>query len=152
MTTHMGDESAVNRLKRALLSGDAETVEEELATFTQNVLSYHDTARRPEQVYQAFVIGLLATVEPEYQVRSNRESGKGRPDVIIRPKQPGKPGAVLELKVAKPGKKTLEQALSEGVTQIQERDYARELMAAGANPVYAFAVAFDGKEVRVLAV
>jgi hypothetical protein len=152
MEGRMGGESAVERLKRALLSGDAEALEEELGAFTQNVLSYHDTARRPEQVYHAFVIGLLAALEPEYEVRSNRESGKGRPDVIIRPKKPGKPGAVLELKVAKAGKKTLEQALAEGVAQIQERDYARELRAAGASPVYAFAVAFDGKEARVVAV
>ena len=148
----LGGDRAVERLKRALLTGDAEALEEELGAFTQNVLSYHDTARRPEQVYHAFVIGLLATLEPEYEVRSNRESGKGRPDVIIRPKQAGKPGAVLELKVAKPGKKTLAQALDEGVAQIQERDYASEFRAAGASPVYAFAVAFDGKEARVVGV
>jgi hypothetical protein len=149
MEGRMGSESAVDRLKRALLSGDAEALEEELAAFTQSVLSYHDIARRPENVYHAFVIGLLATLEPDYEVRSNRESGKGRPDVIIRPKQAGRPGALLELKVARPGKKTLEQALAEGAAQIRELDYASELIAAGANPVHAFAVAFDGKDVRV---
>jgi hypothetical protein len=146
----LGGDSAVDRLKRALLTGDAEALEEELGAFTQNVLSYHDTARRPEQVYHAFVIGLLATLEPEHEVRSNRESGKGRPDVIIRPKQAGRPGAVLELKVARPGKKTLDEALAEGVAQIRDRDYASELRAAGASPVHAFAVAFDGKDVRVV--
>ena len=103
-------------------------------------------------MYHAFVIGLLATLEPEYEVRSNRESGRGRPDVTIRPRQAGRPGAVLELKVARPGKKTLDQALAEGVAQIQERDYASELRAAGASPVHAFAVAFDGKVARVLGV
>ena len=61
--------------------------------------------------------GLLAVLEPGYQVRSNRESGKGRPDVIVRPMAAGKPGVVLELKVAKAGKKTLEQALDEGVAK-----------------------------------
>src|SRR5262249_11565321 len=86
----LGGDHAVDRLKRALLGGDAEALEEELAAFTKSVLSYHDTARRPEQVYHAFVIGLLATLDPEYEVRSNRESGKGRPDVLVRPKHPGK--------------------------------------------------------------
>ena len=148
----LGGDSAVDRLKRALLGGDAEGLEEELGAFTRNVLSYHDTAGRPEQVYHAFVIGLLATLEPSYEVRSNRESGKGRPDVLVRPKQAGTPGAVLELKVARPGKKTLEEALAEGVAQIRERDYASELRAAGASPVHAFAVAFDGKVVRVVGV
>ncbi len=152
MATRMGGERDVDRLTRALLTGDTESLEEELSTFTLNALSYHDTARRPEQVYHAFVIGLLATLEPEYEVRSNRESGKGRPDVIIRPKHAGKPGVVMELKVAKAGKKTLDQALAEGVLQIQERGYKSELVAAGASPVFGFVVAFDGKDVRVVGV
>ena len=155
MSDRMGGEGAVLRMKRALLAGDAEALEEELAAFIGNVLSHHDVTRphggapRPERVYHAFVIGLLATLEPEYEVRSNRESGLGRPDVMLRPKQAGKPGIVLELKVAKPGKTTLEQALAEGVAQIRERDYARELRAAGASPVHGFAIAFDGKHVRI---
>jgi hypothetical protein len=56
---------------------------------------------------------------------------------------------VLELKVARPGKKTLDQALAEGLDQLRSKDYAAELRAAGAAPVHAFAVAFDGREVRV---
>jgi hypothetical protein len=152
MADRMGGEASERRLTRALLGGDAETLEEELGAFTRNVLSYHDTARRPEQVHHAFVIGLLAALDPEYEVRSNRESGKGRPDVLVRPKRAGNPGAVLELKVARAGKKTLDEALAEGAAQIRARDYAGELRAAGASPVHAFAVAFDGKDVRVLGV
>jgi hypothetical protein len=148
----------VRRLTRALLEGDAEALEEQLQAFTTNLLSYHDTRLRPEQVYQAFVIGLLATLEPDYQVRSNRESGTGRPDVVIRPRVPGKPGVILELKVARPGKKTPKKALAEGLAQIRAHDYGAELRAAGAprpaagaTPVHAFAVAFDGKRVSVRA-
>jgi hypothetical protein len=161
-----GGESGVERLKNALFKGDAEGLEEELQAFTTNLLSYHDVAARgvssaetrpapisprirPEQVYHAFVIGLLATLEPEYEVRSNRESGRGRPDVMIRPRKTGKPGVVLELKVAKAGVKTPEAALEEGITQIREREYTAELRAAGAQPAHAFVVAFDGKRVWV---
>ena len=137
-------------LTGALLSGDAETFEEELQAFVTNILSYHDPGKlRPERVYHGFLVGLLAVLEPGHQVRSNRESGEGRPDVLIRPTQPGKPGVVLELKVAKPGKKTLEQALSEGLAQVRTAGYDAELRAAGAAPVLRFAVAFDGKVVRV---
>lgn len=151
MSEQLGSERDVERLTQALLSGDAEAVEEELSKFTERVLSYHDLSRRPEQVYHAFVLGLLATLEPDYEVRSNRESGKGRPDVIIRSRRAGRPGAVLELKVARPEKTTLEQALSEGLEQIEGQNYAAELRAVGASPVHAFAVAFDGKIVRVRA-
>lgn len=70
---------------------------------------------------------------------------------MIRPRKAGKPGVVLELKVVKPGVKTLDAALDEGLAQIRDRDDAAELRAAGASPVHAFAVAFDGKHVRVRA-
>ena len=148
MSGHGGD---LERLTRGLLGGDAEVLEEELQAFVENLLSYHDGAVRPEQVYQGFVIGLLAVLEPGHRVRSNRESGRGRPDVLVIPAKPGMPGVVLELKVAKAGRKTLEQALEEGVAQIGARGYAAELEAAAAEPVYRFAVAFDGKVVRVRA-
>jgi len=148
-----GHGGSLDKLTRALLGGDAERFEEQLQAFVTNVLSYHDPgALDPERVYQGFVVGLLAVLEPVYQVRSNRESGKGRPDVLIRPMQPGKAGVVLELKVARPGKKTLEQALSEGLAQLRAKDYAAELRSMGAAPIHAFTVAFDGKEVRVLPV
>jgi Predicted AAA-ATPase/PD-(D/E)XK nuclease superfamily len=151
LAQRLGDTGDVAELTRALLEGDAEALEEQLQAFTTNLLSYHDTRLRPEQVYHAFVIGLLATLEPDYRVRSNRESGTGRPDVIILPTRPGRPGVILELKVAKPGKKTPEKALAEGLEQIRTNDYGAELRAVGANPVHAFAVAFDGKSVSVRA-
>jgi hypothetical protein len=139
-------------LTEALLEGDAEGFEEQLQAFITDVLSYHDPGKlHPERVYQGFLVGLLAVLEPGHQVRSNRESGKGRSDVMIRPTRPGDPGVVLELKVARAGKKTLDQALAEALAQLQTRDYAAELRASGAAPVHAFALAFDGKEVRVRA-
>jgi Predicted AAA-ATPase/PD-(D/E)XK nuclease superfamily len=147
-----GHGGGVDRLTRALLGGDAEQVEEQLQAFVTNMLSYHDPGSLdPERVYHGFVVGLLAVMEGTHEVRSNRESGGGRPDVLIRPRRAGDPGAVLELKVARPRKKTLKQALSEGLSQLAGMDYGAELRASGATPVHAFAVAFDGKTVRVAA-
>jgi hypothetical protein len=165
MTDQLGaGKLGIARLKKAMFEGDAEGLSEALGAFTSRVLSYHDLmARRdqakgptlrvlrvlPEQVMHVFVLGLLATLEPEYEVRSNRESGAGRPDVMIRARAAGKPGVVLELKVAKPKVKSPEAALREGLAQIRERGYTAELLAAGSSPVHAFAVAFDGKRVWV---
>ena len=147
-----GHGGSLDELCDALLGGNAELLEEQLQAFVTNVLSFHDTGTvKPERVYHGFVVGMLAVLEPGYQVRSNRESGHGRPDVMVRPMQPGKPGVVLELKVARPGKKTLAQALAEGLAQLRMNDYGAELRAAGAPEVHAFAVAFDGKHVRVRA-
>jgi hypothetical protein len=147
-----GHGADLDALTRALLEGDAPAFERQLQAFARNVLSYHDAGTRgPEHLYQGFVLGLLPVLEPSWRVRSNRESGAGRPDVMITPAQAGQPGVLLELKVARPGEKTLEAALAEGLLQIEARGYDAELRAAGAAPVHAFAVAFDGKDVRVLA-
>jgi hypothetical protein len=139
---------AVDRLVAALLGGDAEALEDQLQTIADTLLSYQDPVR-PEQLYHGLILGLLATMEPGHRVRSNRESGEGRPDVMVLPRDPGKPGAVLELKVAKPGRRTPEQALEEGIRQIVDKDYRAELQRLGADPVHAFSVAFDGKRVWV---
>ncbi|HSO00538.1 MAG TPA: AAA family ATPase [Candidatus Nanopelagicales bacterium] len=145
-----GRGGSLEALQAALLSGDAAGLEAQLQAFAESLLSYHDVGgATPEQFYHGFVLGLFAAPEPEYQVRSNRESGEGRPDVMVRPARAGGPGVVLELKVARAGKKTLEEALEEGARQIRERGYAGELAAAGVAPVFAMAVAFDGKTVRV---
>lgn len=69
---------------------------------------------------------------------------------MILPSKAGKPGVVLELKVVRKG--TLEQALEKAAKQIRERDYPAEARAAGAEPLYSFAVAFDGKDLRVMGV
>jgi hypothetical protein len=114
------------------------------------MLSYHDIGGPdPERFYHGLVIGLLAALEPDYEVRSNRESGNGRPDVLIRPRRAGKPGVVLELKAARKGERTMKQALNEGLRQLQENDYAAELRAAGVEKIHRMAIAFDGKKVLV---
>jgi hypothetical protein len=142
----------LERLTRALLAGDAATFQAQLQAFATNVLSYHDTGLPdPEKLYHGFLLGLLAVLEPHHLVRSNRESGQGRPDVQIRPAVPGQPGVLLELKVARPGHTTLDEALAQGLAQIAQKGYAAELRAAGAQPIHALAVAFDGKTVRVQA-
>jgi hypothetical protein len=149
MRGHGGD---LQQLASALLGGDEERLQEQLQAFATNLLSYHDGGVYPEHLYHGFIVGLLAVLEPEYQVRSNRESGMGRPDVLIRPSRPGLPGVALELKVARAArKKTLEQALDEGLEQLRRNDYTAELRAAGASPVHAFVNACDGKHVRVRA-
>jgi hypothetical protein len=148
-----GQGASSNRLIEALLGGDAELLEAQLGSLLANVMSHHDfpASDLPERFYQAFLLGLLCALEPEFRVRSNRESGHGRPDVQIFPSQAGRPGVVLELKVAR-GKTSLDAALAEGVAQARKRDYAAELVAAGAAPVHGFGLAFDGKQLRVAAV
>jgi Predicted AAA-ATPase/PD-(D/E)XK nuclease superfamily len=132
-------------LSAALLSGDAPTLEALLERLLLTVMSYQDPAgREPEKLYHGFVLGLLVQLEAEYEVRSNRESGYGRADVLVRPRAPGRPGVVLELKVPQRGE-TPEQALVAAARQVRDRRYAAELLAAGASPVHELVAVFDGK-------
>jgi hypothetical protein len=143
----------VDAVARALLEGDAATTEALLGDLVRNVLSLHDTGTgptAPERVYHAFVLGLLAHLEPEYRVRSERESGYGRSDVLIIPRERGRPGAVLELKrVLEDRGESVDDALASARQQIAERDYAAELRTAGAHPIHTVAIAFAGKRVWV---
>jgi hypothetical protein len=104
----------------------------------------------PEQVYHVFVVGLLLGLQPRYLVRSNRESGGGRYDVMVIPRTPGQPGVVLELKVRNRQKRETEKgAMAAALRQLRERDYAAELRACGADPIHEIGVVFDGKRVSV---
>jgi Predicted AAA-ATPase/PD-(D/E)XK nuclease superfamily len=142
---------SLDTLLAALLAGDGGRLETLLSAFALESFSYHDLGGpRPEQFYQGLMLGLLASLVPDFEVRANRESGKGRADMILRPRRTGKPGIVLELKVAR-SRAALKRALDEGMAQIQEMGYAAELTSAGVAPVRCIVVAFDGKEVRVKA-
>ncbi len=175
----LGGASEVDDLLRAILSGDAETCEASLGGLLQS-LSVHDVAARrptgtraadsskntisadtgvgpeaeivwtPEQVYHVFVVSLLLGLQPRFAVRSNRESGSGRYDVMILPRTPGQPGVVLELKVRNRRKReTAKSAMAAALRQLRERDYAAELRACGADPIHEMGIVFDGKQVRV---
>jgi len=138
--------SPLHVLSQAMLSGATSTFERELGALLKNGMSSFDFGHRPiEAIYHAFVIGLLLHMEPTHRVRSNRESGFGRADVLILPRTPG-PGAVLELKVIDTDyEETREQALESAVAQLTDRDYAAEVRAGGATSVHQYAVVFDGK-------
>ncbi len=169
----LGGERQVDDLLRAVLSGDAEECER-LLEILLGSLSIHDVAVRrspaerdrrideelttdvaltemtPEQIYHVFVVGLLLGLQPRYVVRSNRESGRGRYDVMIAPRTPGQPGVVIELKVPdRRRSETLETAMAAALRQIRERDYAAELRACGAEPIHEMGIVFDAKSVLV---
>lgn len=136
--------STLRHLVTALFSGDADIIDDALGTILRQMLSFHDFGGKAvEAVYQAFIVGMLIHLQPTHRVYSNREAGLGRADVLIIPRTPG-PGAVLELKRIL-SRETPEQALDRACAQLIDRDYASEVLAAGATSVYQYGVVFDGK-------
>jgi hypothetical protein len=151
LEAQVGGSEEVEELLAALLRGDAPVVERRLSQMVKVNASYFDTAGpEPERFYHGLVVGLLAGLGPRYEVRSNRESGFGRCDVMVLPKTAGQPGVVLELKrVESEAGETVEKALAGALGQIKARDYAAELRERGAAPIWEMAAVFDGKRAYV---
>ncbi|MDQ2087041.1 AAA family ATPase [Herbivorax sp. ANBcel31] len=142
---------SVNEMLKALLSGDIYTFYEIFARTVRNVLSYNDVGEdRAESFYHAFVLGMLVYIDKEYDIKSNRESGYGRYDVMIIPKDKSKKGIIIEFKkVDKYENETIQTALEAALKQIEDKKYDEELKGLGINDIVKIGIAFKGKEVKV---
>ncbi|MBQ9058209.1 MAG: PD-(D/E)XK nuclease domain-containing protein, partial [Atopobiaceae bacterium] len=106
--------------------------------------------------YHGLVLGLLASLRGRYAVESNRESGKGRYDIMLVPvkdAQATDPAIIIEFKVFDPRRETtLEDTATRALAQIDERAYATTLIERGfsADSILSYGIAFRGKEVLVL--
>ena len=139
--------TGVKQMQYALTQGEGDLFEEMIQKYLLNSMSMFDLpSDEPEKSYYLFVLGLLVTLSDVYEVISNRESGYGRYDIMLVPKDVKKRGIVIEFKrVAK--KESLEQAAEAAVEQISEKQYAHELKRRGISTITGFGIAFKGKEV-----
>ncbi len=122
--------------------------------FQQSVLdhmSFFDvTGKNPERVYHAYVLGLLVGLDATHEVKSNRESGFGRYDVCIIPRDHFNPGFIIEFKVFSKRDKTLEAAAQLALEQIEGHKYDTELRARGIQHIIKLAIVFDKKDVLIV--
>ena len=137
-------------LINALLSKDTNLFGEILGECVLHTLSVHDVERREvERVYQAFLLGILVSLTPDYEVTSNKESGYGRYDICIVPlKNKTAPSIILELKSIRISE-TAETALVSALKQIEDKQYEASIRQRGYEDILKLAVVFDGKRVWV---
>jgi hypothetical protein len=138
-------------LLSALTRTDFETFAELLKEMVLAVLSYHDTAGdEPEKLYHAFVLGLLTHLMDRYVIRSNRESGYGRYDVLMIPHQKQEPGFIFEFKkVNRPKEDSEVDAMKSALAQIEKKRYATELRDLGVTQIWGIGVVVEKKQVWV---
>ena len=150
---------------RAMLEDDPEEMTEYMNEISSSVFSSFDTGKNssgraePERFYHGFVLGLMVELADRYVITSNRESGYGRYDVMLEPREQdnssgeqGKPAFILEFKAVRTEKgETLEEAVKAALEQIGNRKYETALIARGIpkERIRKYGFAFCGRKVLI---
>ncbi|GAA0738458.1 AAA family ATPase [Clostridium oceanicum] len=134
----------LTKMYDAMLTGDVENFELELVDLLVESISFYDAY---ENFYHGFLLGTLINMK-RYIIKSNRESGKGRSDIVIR--YPNRRGAavILELKVAK-NIRELEEKCDEALKQIEDKKYDRPLIEEGYTNILKYGITFYKKDCMI---
>ena len=135
-------------LMEALTENRIEDYEETLQDILLKSVSYNDTKKGNEAFYHGFILGMSLYLEGEYIVKSNIESGLGRYDVSIEPKNKNKRGYILEFKATDNVDK-LEEISKEALKQIEEAKYSSTLKQTDTKEILHLGIAFCGKQIKV---
>jgi len=135
----------------ALMQGDVEQFKISFEDLVENSLSFFDVDKKePERIYHAIILGMLVGLSQTHELKSNRESGYGRYDIMLIPKDPQRAGIILEFKKVDHRRgETLATAAQGALGQINVKKYEQELINRGINRIIKIGIAFAGKDVML---
>ncbi|MCD8103670.1 MAG: ATP-binding protein [Lachnospiraceae bacterium] len=151
-------DSNYNDFVKALLQNDKKAMNVYMNRVALNTFSFFDTGKKPseesepERFYHGFVLGLIVDLADRFSIQSNRESGLGRYDVILEPKEGNSLSFIIEFKVFDPEEEsTLADTVQRALQQVEDKKYAAMLTAEGIPPenIRKYGFAFKGKEVLI---
>lgn len=142
-------QSTAISIQQAVYSNNSVELQKQLKRLLIQSVSCYDTAK--ETFYHGLVLGLCAMLDNRYDITSNRESGFGRYDIQLMPKDKHLPGILIELKAEKGMlEEDLEELAYMALNQIDEKKYETELRRRGISSIVKYGVAFSGKNVGII--
>lgn len=144
-------EESMPEFSKAILEADAEGLQKQLNVIMSRMISVLDTKAREEQkenFYHGLLLGLLRGSNPDWLIKSNRESGDGYSDILIEPENPDA-GIIIEVKYAA-SISGLDKACENAMAQIKNRRYDEALRENGRCEILAYGIAFHKKRCRVV--
>ena len=140
--------TTANKIAESLYANDYKKLQAAISEYMDKSISFYDGGA--EGFYHGLMLGLIALMDNQYKIKSNRESGDGRYDISLIPRENRYPGIILELKWKNGlSADSLDTFADEALTQIDNMRYDSEMKQEGINDILKFGIAFSGKKVRV---
>ena len=137
-----------NKITESLYANDSKKLQNAIAEYMDRTISFYDAGS--EAFYHGLILGLIALMDNQYVIRSNRESGDGRYDICLFPREARYPGIIMELKWKRDlDAKDLEALAETALLQIDSKKYDSEMKQEGIREILKLGIAFSGKSVRV---
>lgn len=141
--------TTANKIAEALFTNNPKKLQTAIKEYLDRFVSFYDAGS--EGFYHGMMLGLIALMEGDYRIKSNRESGEGRFDICMFPKDAKNPGIIMEFKwKSNLDEGELVKEAETALTQIKEKRYDFEVKEDGISQIMKLGIAFSGKKVQIL--
>ena len=140
--------TTANKIAESLYANDFRKLQQAIKEYMDKSISYYDSGA--EGFYHGVMLGLIALMDNQYKIKSNRESGAGRYDICLVPRDGKHPGIIMELK-SETGlnEEELKVLSAEALNQINDKRYDTEMRSDGVESILKLGIAFSGKKVKI---